>query len=246
MKIGFFSDPHCGSEELCCGTRRPVLSLGKMKKALEYFRSENVGLVVCCGDLINGSGNVEEGKAYLRRATDLMRESKIPFYCVIGNHDLYDFDRETYYHAAGLPPLPFSTRADSVTLVFIDACYTDNGKTYFFEEKKADWKNTFVPYDQIDMFRDFLCHAPADEKIWLISHQSIDPLTEKSHIIRDSAAIRDVISEYGRGRVKRAICGHYHAGGEHEINGVKYTVIRGMCNGEESLPRSIRIFDTEE
>lgn len=245
MKIGFFSDPHCGRQELCCGTRRPALSLGKMEKAAEYFRSEGVDLVVCLGDLINGSGDVDEGGEYLRRAADVLRNCGIPFYCMIGNHDLYDFDRDFYYKSSGLEPLPLSVKTDGVTLVFLDACCLEDGRPYFSDGKKPEWKRAYVADAQIAELEKLLSDADPDEKFWILSHQSLDPLTERSHIIRNAPRIREILLGAG-GKVKRAICGHYHAGGEDEVDGIKYTVVRGMCNGEDVLPGALLVLDTRE
>ena len=51
MKLGIFTDPHCCNVEILCKTRRPSLSIAKIREAMERFAAEHVDACICLGDL---------------------------------------------------------------------------------------------------------------------------------------------------------------------------------------------------
>ena len=53
MKLGLFTDPHYALADRLVNTRRPRLSLDKLKEALAVFQKEQVDAVVCLGDWIS-------------------------------------------------------------------------------------------------------------------------------------------------------------------------------------------------
>lgn len=53
MKLGLFSDPHYCTKDVTCGTRRPSLSFGKIRAAMEAFRDAGAEYVICLGDLVD-------------------------------------------------------------------------------------------------------------------------------------------------------------------------------------------------
>ena len=52
MKIGLFTDSHYSTVE-AYGTRRPTLSLGKIRTAMEAYTAEGADLVICLGDIVD-------------------------------------------------------------------------------------------------------------------------------------------------------------------------------------------------
>ena len=53
MKLALFTDPHYCDKEVTCRTRRPILSYGKIREAMETFVREGVDFVLCLGDIID-------------------------------------------------------------------------------------------------------------------------------------------------------------------------------------------------
>ena len=82
MKIGVFTDAHYCSAEVLCSTRRPSLSLEKIREAMEVFRAENVTACICLGDLTDHKkeDTSEETRAYFHEALNLIRSYNIPFF----------------------------------------------------------------------------------------------------------------------------------------------------------------------
>ena len=52
IKLGIFTDPHYCDQDVTCRTRRPVLSYGKIREAMETFVREKVDFVLCLGDIL--------------------------------------------------------------------------------------------------------------------------------------------------------------------------------------------------
>ena len=50
MKLALFTDPHYCDKEVTCRTRRPILSYGKIREAMDTFVREGVDFVLCLGD----------------------------------------------------------------------------------------------------------------------------------------------------------------------------------------------------
>ena len=89
MKIGLFSDAHyCHSESLD-NTRRPSLSLKKIKEAMDNFKEANVDVCFCLGDLTDHSpaDTKESVVSCFKEALSLILSYGIPFHFVPGNHD---------------------------------------------------------------------------------------------------------------------------------------------------------------
>ena len=45
MKLALFTDPHYCDKEVTCRTRRPILSYGKIREAMDTFVREGVDFV---------------------------------------------------------------------------------------------------------------------------------------------------------------------------------------------------------
>jgi len=222
MKIGIFTDPHCSSEEIACSTRRPSLSFGKIRTAMTRFKEENVSLVLCLGDMMNA-----REPELLSRLSEMIRSFGIPFFCLMGNHDYYDFSREEFSRLTGNAYPPFTLTAGGRTLIFPDANYLDDGRLYNHEN--LDWTNSFLPEDQLEKLRSVLAD-PSVTEAYVFLHQNIDPDVEKHHIIRNAAEIRDIITQSGK--VKEVYGGHYHPGHENVIGGIPCHTLPAMCEGE--------------
>ena len=107
MKIGIFADPHMGPDEITCGTRHPSLSPKKMKRAVAQMKKEGAELIVCLGDLSDGS-NPEAVRRDLDTASQILFDSGVRFYCIPGNHDFYCISEKEWYDATEFYRLPFS------------------------------------------------------------------------------------------------------------------------------------------
>ncbi|MBQ2428604.1 MAG: metallophosphoesterase, partial [Ruminococcus sp.] len=127
MKIGFFSDLHCGREEITNGNRYPSRSIGKLQKLLAYFENNGVDLAICLGDVINGGVSRADDMDQLSRVAKVIRDSSIPILVMQGNHDFYNIGDDIFYRITDFVRPPFVCRAGEVNLIFLDANYKSDG-----------------------------------------------------------------------------------------------------------------------
>ena len=230
MKLGLFSDPHFCPKDVTCGTRRPALSFGKIREAMEVFRAETVDLVVCLGDLADECGTPEENIAAAEELSAMIRSFGLPVFCVPGNHDYQNFTREEFArYTGGLNAPPSYRTGEGKTLIFLDANCADNGTVY--RRNALDWTNAYLTEEQRDILRDALTPEETKEA-YVFVHQNLDPTVESHHIIRNAADVREMIRTSGK--VKAVFQGHYHPGKESVIDGLPYHTLPAMCEGEEN------------
>lgn len=238
MKIGMFSDSHDSDKAVTCTTRRPSMSYGKIREAMEAFREAGCDLVLCLGDLVDCCDTFEEDCARIGALSGLISSYGLPFYCLMGNHDYQNFDRAEFASRTSYPP--FFLRFGEITLIFPDANYMDNGtpEGVIYRKDAIDWTNAFLPDDQCAKLRDVL----ADEgtvNAYVFLHQNPDPHVERHHIIRNAGGIREILRQSGK--VRGVYQGHYHPGHESIIDGIPYITLPAMCEGEGNSYRIIEI-----
>ena len=220
MKLGIFTDSHYSSQEVTCGNRYNSRSLQKIKQAFDIFKSEKCEKVICLGDLIDKENDHAKEIANLTSISKIVRDSGLPFICVMGNHDAFAFETDEFYRILGVCP-PQIISADNKTLIFLDACHYRNGKHYTTGE--GDWTNTFYPYT--DTLRDTLSSVKGD--IYIFIHQNLDPNAEKHHLLHNADEINKILSDSGK--VKAVYQGHYHPGVKSEHGGIQYVTFPAMC-----------------
>lgn len=226
MKIGLFTDSHYSTVE-AYGSRRPTLSYGKIRAAMEAFVDASTDLVICLGDIVDHCKEASESEGILRELTGMIHSYGIPFYCVMGNHDGDMFTREEFKEYTGNALPPFSVEMEKKTLIFLDANYNDDGTSY--EPGKVDWVNTYVPEDQIVQLKEILKTA---EEAYIFIHENLDPDVEEHHIVHNAEKLHRIFKESGK--VKKVIQGHYHWGHENEIDDIIYHTLPAMCEGENN------------
>lgn len=244
MKIGFFSDLHCGREEITNGNRFPSRSLGKLQKLLMDFENIGVDLAICLGDVINGSVSKADDIEHLSRVAKVMRDSSIPVLVMQGNHDFKNLDDDTFYRISDFVRPPFVCRAGEVNLVFLDANYKTDGTRYGADGTHPDWKNTYIPPEQIEALREVFLNAPEGSRFWILCHQCLDIGVEERHIVNNADEVLSVIGNEGRGMVEFVICGHYHPGGYSIDIGTEFVTLPAVCTGKEFNPGVALILDT--
>ncbi len=242
MKIAFFSDLHCGREEISCGNRFPSRSLAKLQKLLLDFNNIGVDLAICLGDVLSGSISRADDMEHLSRVAKVIRDSGLPVMVMQGNHDLHNLDYETFYRISDFVPPPFVCKAAEVNLVFLDANYHSDGSRY--GEVAVNWEDSYIPREQIDALRELLTDSPAGSRFWILCHQCLDIGVEERHIVRNADEVLAIIGEEGRDKVEFVICGHYHPGAYSIDIGREFITLPAVCTGKDFNPGAALILDT--
>lgn len=232
MKIGIFTDAHYCKAELLCRTRRPSLSLAKIREAMDAFRLAKVDLCICLGDLTDHAPeDTKEGlDACFYEALSLIRSYDIPFCLVPGNHDYLMRTREDL-EADGIKVPPYTRSVGGYKLIFLDANYRSDARC--FDVAGVEWTDSNLPTDQLQFLKDTL--KAANEPCIVCIHENLDPYVDSRHIVKNAEEIRQLIKESGK--VKLVLQGHYHAGAEHTIDGIPYLTLPAMCEGTDNSYR---------
>lgn len=228
MKLGIFADPHYCRAELLCRTRRPNLSLGKIKEALEAFCGANVDLCICMGDLIDKGETPEEPIECLAEAMREIRACGIPYRIIPGNHDCAVFSTAEFAERTGSPALPCTLETATHTLIFLDANYRADYRPFF--EAGVEWKDSNLPPEQLAFLKETL--DKATKPCVVLLHENLDPTVQINHVVKNAEDTRRILEESGK--VSLVLQGHYHKGADSVLNGIRYLTLAAMCEGEEN------------
>lgn len=232
MKIGIFTDAHYCHADILCDTRRPFLSIAKIREAMDAFRLNGVDLCICLGDLTDHAptDTKEDVISCFHEAIELIRSYNIPFYLVPGNHDYLMMSANELLEA-GIAVPPYTIPVGGYKFVFLDANYRADGRR--FDVAGVNWTDSNLPNEQCLFLNDAL--SEASEPCIVCIHENLDPLVEKHHIVKNAEMIRQIIRE--RGKVKMVLQGHYHPGAERMIDGITYLTMPAMCEGTDNSYR---------
>ena len=236
MKLGIFTDSHyCGAEVLC-QTRRPSLSLSKIREAMEAFREEKVDACICLGDMTDHArtDTKNDTTAYYRQAIDVIQSYRIPFYFVPGNHD-YLMMKGSDLFTDGVQSPPYAISLGGYRLIFLDANFRSCGRR--FDIAGEMWDDSNLPREQLEFLKNEL--EGASEECIIFVHENLDPFVEEHHVIKNAEEIRNIIKKSDK--VKLVLQGHYHPGADHIIDGIAYVTLPAMCEGEENSYRILTL-----
>ncbi len=222
MKFGIVTDLHYSTKESACTTRRPNKSLEKLKISLENMKEAD--LIVCLGDLVDDCGDESENLRCISDLMQVIRSCGKPFYCIPGNHDCTNFNKEYFYSLTGCPKLPYVLSGDTHDVIFIDACFAADGSEY--RPGKVNWTDTDLDKVQMESLKSIL---DSDDKkpLAVMLHQCLDPNVEHRHLLHSAGLLREMLEKSGK--VDTVIEGHYHPGADNVINGIHYLTLPAMC-----------------
>lgn len=225
MKLGIFTDSHYSSQKVTCGNRYNSESLRKIKEAYAYFEQEQCDLIVCLGDLIDKENKPEKVIRNLEAVAEVIRSCPIPSVCLMGNHDGFALETETFYGILGTA-IPEELALHGCRLLFLDTCYFKNGLHYMPGD--TDWTDTYYPF--AERLQEKLENM--QEPCYVFMHQNIDPAIAESHRLWNWETIFRSINRSGV--VKTVFQGHYHPGHRSEYDGVSYIALPAMCQNEKA------------
>ena len=237
MKRGLFTDCHYCYADYIGETRRPILSLNKIKEAMEEFSKAGVDMVFCLGDLTDHDENStkEDIIACFKEAMTLINSYNIPFYLVPGNHDYLVMTAEDMEREAHFKIPPYTVCTESHNFIILDANYRSNMER--FDKAGVEWTDSNLPPHQIDFLKNEL--ECATTPCIVMVHENLDPSVDKYHIIKNADQIRSIIKSSGK--VSMVIQGHYHSGNENTVDGIPYLTLSAMCEGEKNSFKILEI-----
>ncbi|XP_052070348.1 LOW QUALITY PROTEIN: uncharacterized protein LOC127709056 [Mytilus californianus] len=87
-------------------------AIGLLRKAMKDWKQNDVKFIFQLGDLIDGfCKRIEEPTVCLNRILDIFDEEKMPVLHVVGNHELYNFSKDSLYKSRLFKSLPPTNKA---------------------------------------------------------------------------------------------------------------------------------------
>ncbi len=236
MKIGIFADAHYCHADALCGTRRPSLSLLKIREAMDAFSAAGVDICICLGDLTDHAptDTKEDVLSCFSESLKLINSYHIPFYLVPGNHDYIVMTAEELFEE-GIKTPPYTLSVDGYQFIFLDANYRSDGRR--FDVAGVEWTDSNLPNSQCAFLKATL--ANSDEKCIVCIHENLDPFVEAHHIVKNAKEAREIIRKSGK--VKLVLQGHYHLGAERMIDDIPYITLPAMCEGMDNSYRILTL-----
>ncbi|MBQ4509985.1 MAG: metallophosphoesterase [Clostridia bacterium] len=237
MKIGLFTDCHYCKAEYLGPTRRPKLSINKIREAMNAFKSNNVDIVFCLGDMTDHDENSTKEQIIecFKEAMSLIKSYNIPFYLVPGNHDYLVMTANDMEKEADFKIPPYTVETNTHSFIILDANYRSN--MVRFDKAGVQWTDSNLPPHQIEFLKNAL--NTSTKRCVVLVHENLDPSVDKMHIIKNAEQARDIIKNCQK--VSLVIQGHYHSGKESTIDNIPYITLPAMCEGESNSFRILEL-----
>ena len=219
------------------GTRFYRLSTGKLREAMNAFRSDSVRFVVNLGDLID-----RDYKSY-KPVLDIIDSSGLKVYHLTGNHD-YSVDPRQKKHLPLSQPSKegyYSFIVDHFRFIALNgnelSTYASVSKSQIKQAEDyitllkdsgsmnaSDW-NGGMSVRQIEWFRGQLDDAAAkNEKVFILCHFPLFP--EGAHNLLNYKEVLAILGNYNN--IIASFSGHNHSGSYGNFNMIHFVTIKGM------------------
>ena len=198
----------------------------KLDAAMAVFNRRDLDFVIELGDFKDLSATKESTLSHLREIEGSFAAFRGPRYHVLGNHDFDCLTPEEFFAPLtnGGRPMTrghYSFMAGDRKFVVLDACYDSRMNHY---SRNNPWDDANVPPDELEWLKREL--AAAKGRVMVFCHQRLDPSSEPKHLVRNAAAVREVLERSGK--VSAVITGHQHKGGFNVVNGITYYSLRAL------------------
>lgn len=216
VRFGVFADLHT---DFMHDARRRV------KKFLTAGEKENIDFAIQLGDFC------PPNRVHMRDKHSILayiRKCGIPFYHLLGNHDVDANTKREALKFLGTKQRHYSFDIGGVHFVVLDANFFELSGKYFAYDKgnyrglPKEAKMPVLPPEELKWLADDLRHAAYPAVIF--THQS---LVESRAGIRNAEDFRKVVRKAPKG-VLMAVCGHEHVDRLEQKEGIWYYCVNSM------------------
>ena len=208
-------------------------SAKKLAECVVVMNRERPDFMIELGDFKDLGPTKAETLGYLEKIETVFSGFKGPRYHVAGNHDFDCLTTEEFFSRVPNDGKVSKTgyytfEKGGVTFIVMNACFDSSMKPYSCNNP---WNNANVPPEEIAWLQKELAAAPG--RVVIFCHQCLCSAAEPQHIVKNAAAVREVIEKSGK--VKAVFTGHQHSGLIDIIKGITYYSLRGLVlnAGEE-------------
>ena len=231
-------------------------AIDKLAESITELNKSDAAFVVQLGDAIDGG---EGAAGALEEVVAEFDKLNVPIYHVIGNHDLWDIDRQSVFEKLGLKSWYYDFEQGGWRFIVLDTMDiavtggwgedSENyrrGREVLDELIKRDAPNAVewsggVGAGQMDWLRKILADAEnKGQKVIVFGHIPLMP-PEEIHTLWNSEEVVKVLQSYDC--VKAYFAGHRHGGGYDEDGGIHYPTIEGVVDApDENAYAIVHVF----
>lgn len=202
----------------------------KLHECVETMNERQVDFLIELGDFKDECPTKEETLACLDEIEAEFRRFRGPRYHVLGNHENDCLTKEEVLaHVSNFgqerAKSYYSFERGGVTFVVLDANFNSRMEPY--APGNWDWADANVPPEELAWMERTL--AAARGPVIVFAHQRIDPAAERLHLVKNAAAVREILERSGK--VAAVLTGHQHWGGLVTLNGIFYYTLRALVVG---------------
>jgi len=224
LRIGLFTDLHYADKE-AAGRRFYRDTLRKLDEAVDHCNGISPGFVVELGDFIDRAESVEQELAWLRTIEERYARLQAPRHYVLGNHCVDTLTKAEFAeHTGASASAHYGFEEKGFRFVVLDACYKEDGTPY--GRKNFHWQDSIIPEHELRWLESELASSSAPTIVF--AHQRLD--LEEHHTVRNAAEVRRILEKSGR--VAAVFQGHSHKNDYQQIEGIHYTTLAAMVEGE--------------
>ncbi|MDR2110397.1 MAG: metallophosphoesterase [Spirochaetaceae bacterium] len=232
VRVGIFTDTHY-SHKPDDGERFFQNSLEKMKNLTRFFRTWQVDLTFCLGDLIDTGEDDTDAALRLEELLAVWRTVSVPMYLCLGNHDINALPREAFFNALGLPCFHGYGSFDygGVHFIILDTNHDKEGRAYTVRTLR--WDECYLDQVQLDWLEADLKRENGPAMVF--THANLDPRYHDGeldpHVVKNHEDVRSVL--LNSRRVQMVFQGHYHKGRSCILDGITYFTLPAVVEGRD-------------
>jgi alkaline phosphatase len=232
VRLGMVADVHAHDIDSPLEGKFMSHTAERLTAFVEAMNAWPADAVIELGDFVNGwvvlgadPGDPERIPGILRWADGLLGGFDGPRLHVIGNHDVYNLDKETYLRELGMDRTYYSIDLDGLHLVVLDLQFTEDGR---------DLAHTYtgvagmVPPEELRWLREDLASTSAPTIVCV--HQMLDAVQEEwgQPLIANAGEVREILE--ASGIVIAVFQGHAHENRYTLIEGIHYITLEALVD----------------
>lgn len=208
--------------------RRHCASAQKLKKIIDEH-SEGCDFIVDLGDTADGLPGYGNQKELMSEIAEILKESKLPYYCLIGNHDT-SLPKDKIAEILNMPGRYYSFDSQDYTCIVLDANMNDPSVPC--PDKEILWSETYLDANQLEWANKVIKNS--SKPVLVFCHELFmleTPETLNDHVILNRDEAVKIFEDSDK--VKAVFCGHYHYGDYVIKSGIHYITLSSLCLYED-------------
>ena len=198
------------------------------KLFLNSIKNKKIDFILFLGDLVDTGfeDNYEESESFVKKIKSKLLQPDIPFYVLLGNHDLYQ-DGYDYWKE-----LSFSTNKDASYFYFKTPINSE--KTKFRSWYFLDTASGILGYNQLNNFKE-LVEKDKNPKIVLTHYPIYADMTMFDFFRLSDTRERALLIELcDKHNVDLVFSGHWHSGGRYNFGSFTEFCFKSFCENRDN------------